>query len=56
MLKVYLSWIISYEQFGFLEGRQIHEAISVAQEGLQSMKMRNQKGHVIKIDLSNAYD
>ena len=35
-LKVILSAQISDEQFGFLEGRQIHEAIGVAQEGLSS--------------------
>ena len=32
-----LSEHISGEQFGFLKGRQIHEAIGVAQEGLHSM-------------------
>lgn len=42
--------------FGFLEGRQIHEAIGVDQEGLHSIKMRHRKGAVIKIDLSKAYD
>jgi len=55
-LKNILSLNISSEQFGFLEGRQIHEAIGVAQEGLHSMKIQKQKGAVIKIDLSKAYD
>ena len=55
-LKEVLSQPISSEQFGFLEGRQIHEAIGVAQEGLHSMKVQKQKGAVIKIDLSKAYD
>jgi len=55
-LKVILSEHITEEQFGFLEGRQIHEAIGVAQEGLHSLKMRNMKGAVLKIDLSKAYD
>jgi hypothetical protein len=32
-LKIILSRNISSEQFGFLEGRKIHEAIGVAQEG-----------------------
>lgn len=40
-LKTVLLRIISFEQFGFREGRQIHEAISVAWEGLHSMKTRN---------------
>lgn len=51
-LKVILSENISAEQFGFLEGRQIHEAI----EGMHSLKSRNLKGAILKIDLSKAYD
>lgn len=39
-----------------MDGRQIHEAIGVAQETLHSVKQRNRKGVVIKIDLSKAYD
>jgi hypothetical protein len=55
-LKDILSRNISSEQFGFLVGRQIHEAIGVAQEGLHSMKTKKLKGVVVKIDLSKAYD
>jgi len=55
-IKGILSTNISIEQFGFLKGRQIHEAIGVAQEGLHSMKTSKIKGAVIKIDLSKAYD
>jgi len=55
-LKGVLSRNISDEQFGFLEGRQIHEAIGVAQEGVHSLKTKKLKGAVIKIDLSKAYD
>jgi hypothetical protein len=55
-LKDILSRHISCEQFGFLKGRQIHEAIGVAQEGLHSMKIKKLKGAVIKIDLSKAFD
>ena len=51
-----MSQNISSEQFGFVEGRQIHEAIGVAQEGLHTLKVQKQKGAVIKIDLSKAYD
>jgi hypothetical protein len=43
-LKSLLSKSISQEQFGFLEGRQIHEAIGVAQETLHSMKTKKTKG------------
>ena len=55
-IKRILSKKVSGEQFGFLEGRQIHEAIGVAQEGLHSMKKLRIEGAVIKIDLSKAYD
>ena len=39
-----------------MDGRQIHEAIGVAQETIHSVKQMNMKGAVIKIDLSKAYD
>eukprot|EP00253_Pinus_taeda_P008165 PITA_08165 len=55
-LKPILSKNISTEQFGFLDGRQIHEAIGVAQETLHSIRQTIKKGAVIKIDLSKAYD
>eukprot|EP00253_Pinus_taeda_P030972 PITA_30972 len=51
-----LSRNISMEQFGFLDGRQIHEAIGVAQEVIHSVKMKKKKGFVLKIELSKAYD
>ena len=55
-LKPILSRCISNEQFGFLEGRQIHEAIRVAQETIHSVKLMKRNGAVVKIDLSKAYD
>jgi len=55
-IKRVLSKHVSGEQFGFLEGRQIHEAIGVAQEGIHSMHKLKIEGAVIKIDLSKAYD
>jgi hypothetical protein len=55
-LKGFLLKSISWEQFGFLEGRQIHEAIGVAQEALHSIKNQKLKGVVLKIDLSKSYD
>ena len=55
-IKPFLSASISKERFGFLDGRQIHEAIGVPQEGLHSMKTKKLKGVVVKIDLSKAYD
>jgi ribonuclease HI len=55
-LNPFLSEAISKEQFGFLEGRQIHEAIGLAQEGLHSLKIARSKGAILNIDLSKAYD
>lgn len=54
--KVVLLAHITKEQFGFLEGRQIHEAIGVAQEGMHNIKTKKLKGVVLKIDLSKTYD
>ena len=55
-LKDVLSTHISKEQFGFLEGRQMYEAIGVAREGLHNIKSKHMQGVVLKIDLSKAYD
>lgn len=55
-IKTIISTSISIEQFGFFEGRQIHEAIKVAQESLHNTKTRKLKGGVLKIDLSKAFD
>jgi hypothetical protein len=51
-----LSKSISNEQFGFLLGKQIHEAIGVVQEGLHTIKTKKLSSMVIKLDLSKAYD
>ena len=55
-LKDVLSSKISMEQFDFLQGRQIHEAIGVAQEALHNLKAKNISRAVLKLDLSKAYD
>lgn len=55
-LKPILSNIISLEQFGFLKGKLIHEAIRSAQVGSNSIKTHKRLVSVIKIDLSKAYD
>ena len=47
---------ISPEQFYFLENRQIHEAIGVAQEGLHSVHTKKIKGMILKIDPEKAFD
>ena len=55
-LKIFLSRNMSLEQFGFLDGRKIHEAVGVAQETIHSLKRSQKKGAIVKIDLSKAYD
>eukprot|EP00253_Pinus_taeda_P008065 PITA_08065 len=54
-LKPILSSCISNEQFGFLDGHQIHEAIGVAQETIHSIRQARKKGAVLKLDLSKAF-
>jgi hypothetical protein len=54
-LKVIFSRQISSEQFGLLEGREIHELVRVAQ-ALHSIKVKRLKAMVVKVDLSKTYD
>jgi hypothetical protein len=55
-LKPILSEAISKENFGFLNGCHIHEAIRVAQEGLHNLRTSRSKGGILKIDLSKSFD
>eukprot|EP00253_Pinus_taeda_P008243 PITA_08243 len=55
-LKPILSRHISPEQFAFLHHRQIHEAIATAQELLHTLHTKKQKGLILKVDLSKAFD
>jgi hypothetical protein len=55
-LKVNLFNHISSEQFGFLEGRQIHEVVGIAQEGSHSIKIKKIKEMGVKVDHSKAYE
>ena len=55
-IKPILSNHISFEQFAFLNHRQIHEAIGTSQEALYSIKLKHLKGAILKIDLSKAFD
>ena len=55
-IKKLLGRVISMEQFGFLPGQQIHEAVGIIQEGLHSIHVKGFKSVVLKIDLSKAYD
>jgi len=55
-LKPILSRHISPEQFAFLQHRQIHEVIATAQELLHTLQTKKQKGMILKVDLSKAFD
>jgi len=51
-----LSTHISFEQFSFLQDRQIHGVVGTAQEVLHSIQTKNMKGMILKVDLSKAFD
>lgn len=51
-----LSAHISKEQHGFLNGRNILDAVAITQEALQSMHTRNIEAAILKIDLKKAFD
>jgi hypothetical protein len=51
-IKDFLSKGITKEQFGFLENKQINEAIGIAQEALHSIKTKKSKA----IDLKTRSD
>eukprot|EP00253_Pinus_taeda_P033781 PITA_33781 len=55
-LKPLLDKLISAEQTGFVEGRQILDGLVVTQEVIHSLKVKKQKGMMIKLDLSKAYN
>jgi hypothetical protein len=55
-LKPLLKNIISKEQGGFVEGRQILDGIVVSHETIHSMKKSRKEGMLIKLDMSKAYD
>lgn len=55
-LKPILSSIISPEQTGFVEGRQILDGLVVSQEVVHSLKRKKEMGMMIKLDLSKVYD
>jgi hypothetical protein len=55
-LNPFLSRYISFEQLGFLKGRQTLDAIGTAQECLHSIKSKNSKALILKLDLKKAFD
>ena len=55
-IKGTLSANISNEQYGFLQGRSIHDAIAIAQEVLHSMHSEKREAIVLKVDLHKTYN
>ena len=55
-LKPLLPLIISLEQAGFVEGRQILDGIILVHETIHSLKASRTPGMHLKLDLSKAYD
>jgi hypothetical protein len=54
--KPILERCLSSEQHGFLKGRRIQEAIGAAHECLHSIKRKNLKALVMKLDINKAFD
>eukprot|EP00253_Pinus_taeda_P013336 PITA_13336 len=55
-LKTILPGIISEEQSGYVEGRQILNNILLAQEMIHSLHSRKEAGTLMQLDLSKAYE
>ena len=55
-LKPLLPGLISPEQSGFVEGRQILDGIITVQESIHSLKCTRHLGMLIKLDIAKAFD
>jgi hypothetical protein len=55
-IKPFLERNLSAEQLGFLKGRRIQDAIGAAHECIHSIKQKNKKALIMKLDLKNAFD
>ena len=55
-IKPILSKVIIEEQFGFLQNKQILDAVSIAQEVIHSIKKEKQSYFDLNLDLSKDYD
>ena len=55
-LKPLLPGLISPEQSGFVEGRQITDGIILVHELLHSIRSQKMPGMMIKLDMAKAYD
>eukprot|EP00253_Pinus_taeda_P006727 PITA_06727 len=55
-IKVYLAASLSSDQYAFLRGRSILDAVAITQECLFSLHARKQAAAIMKIDLHKAFD
>jgi len=55
-LKPLLPLLISQEQTGYVEGRQIMDGIILLNEVIHSLKLIKKPGMILKLDLSKAFD
>jgi hypothetical protein len=55
-LKPLLPSLISQEQAGFMEGRQIMDNIIQAHEIIHTLKLQKRGGMLIQLDLAKSYD
>ncbi|KAL9691524.1 hypothetical protein QQ045_011948 [Rhodiola kirilowii] len=56
-LNFVLNKVVSPEQFGFIEGRNIHDCIGMAHDMVRDINSKCCGGNImLKIDMSNAYD
>eukprot|EP00253_Pinus_taeda_P020218 PITA_20218 len=55
-LKPLLPLLISQEQIGYVEGRQIMDGVILSNEVIHSLKLLKKPGMILKLDLSKAFD